>query len=345
MVSKYRTPATEDAELNKTMKVPQCPKNKTKQNKQKVKHMKQAQYKTIAALITAGTTAAGGAEKLSATVPLTHNKAASLRALVDDIMKAGEAYHAGKKELADRRKTLLEVIDESRDFMMSVRDSFKNELGHSHGPGWLLTGWERSFRVSGKAAVLLPHICTTRDFMVANPSFEVAQFNITAAEADVFQGKLSTAIVALNEQKTIVGTLLAARNEARRKLSRGLSGLFQELRNFLTPLDQRWKTYGFNIPGAPATPETPTNVIATLVGAHAVSVKWTAAVRAENYRVSMRILGVNEEFVSKGLPGDLDFTIEGLASGAQIEIVVSAINAGGESAPSNVVKVTMPVAG
>lgn len=302
--------------------------------------MKQKRHTSIPALVTAAITAAGGVTKLAATVPVVHNNAAAIQALVDEIMQAGEAYRAGKKLLGDRRVELADILDKSRIHLMLTRDTYKSRLGKEHGPGWIITGWEESFEVSRKANRVLPHMQTLQTLMETDPGFETPTLNVTAAEFDMLHTKLSNALVAVNEQNTVVGNLKAARNQSRRKLDRLLRGLFQELRNFLTPLDERWKTYGFNIPGAPSTPEVPTNVTAVLIGPNAVSVKWARSERADHYRVSMRVIGVHPEMVSAGLPADLDFTLVGLPANSQIEIAVSAINAGGESVKSELVKVT-----
>jgi fibronectin type 3 domain-containing protein len=81
----------------------------------------------------------------------------------------------------------------------------------------------------------------------------------------------------------------------------------------------------------------PRNVVAVLVGPTAVSVKWDRAARAGHYRVWKRELGVDEQFVAVRSTGDRDITIEGLPHNATIEIAVSAVNNGGESARSAVV--------
>jgi fibronectin type 3 domain-containing protein len=81
-------------------------------------------------------------------------------------------------------------------------------------------------------------------------------------------------------------------------------------------------------------------VIAVLIGPNAVAVKWTGAARAEYYRVWKKVVGVDEEFIALNSPHDLDYTIEGLPANATVQIVVTAVNNGGESAKSEVVTVT-----
>jgi len=53
------------------------------------------------------------------------------------------------------------------------------------------------------------------------------------------------------------------------------------------------------------------------------------------------VVGVDTEYLTVGSRSELDFVIEGLPAGAQVEIVVSAINNGGESAKSEKITVVM----
>lgn len=303
--------------------------------------MKAKPRTTIPAILTAAADALGGAEKFAGVIGLSAATVEAIRAGVEIVMKGRDDCDNAKIELAERRHIVRTLVGSTRNFLMTARDTYKGRLGKKPGLPWLEVG----FPVDSLAVPFIPEQIQPRlqkidKFMKDNPTFETPILNITAAEAEMWYSKLSDARVAVNEQESIVATLITARNEAKKKLNGRLSVLSHELRQLLSLVDPRWKAFGFNPPGAPSTPEVPTNVIATLIGTNAISVKWTAAERAERYRVSARVVGVDTEFVSKGTPADLDFTIEGLPAHSQVEIVVSAINLGGESANSDVVKVT-----
>jgi hypothetical protein len=53
------------------------------------------------------------------------------------------------------------------------------------------------------------------------------------------------------------------------------------------------------------------------------------------------VVGVDEDFIVVGSITDLDFTLEGLPTGATVQIAVSASNNGGESARCEAVSVVM----
>ena len=90
------------------------------------------------------------------------------------------------------------------------------------------------------------------------------------------------------------------------------------------------------MPGADETPDVPTNVSAVLVGPTAAALKWSASPRAEYYRVWMKIRNTEGDYTAVGSPADLDFTLENLPVNSTIDIVISAVNNGGESAVSEV---------
>ncbi|MFN7141951.1 MAG: fibronectin type III domain-containing protein, partial [Limisphaerales bacterium] len=105
------------------------------------------------------------------------------------------------------------------------------------------------------------------------------------------------------------------------------------------PVDGRWEAFGLNQPGLKQAPKKPENVSVVLEGETAASVKWSPAPRASHYRVWVKVVGVDDEAKPVGRAGDFDFTIENLPPSSEVEVSVSAVNSGGESAASNVVLV------
>lgn len=73
----------------------------------------------------------------------------------------------------------------------------------------------------------------------------------------------------------------------------------------------------------------------SLIRPTAAAVKWDASARAQYYRVWSKVHGTEGENIAAGLPADLDFTIENLPANSLIDIIVTAVNSGGESATSN----------
>ena len=255
--------------------------------------------------------------------------------LVDAIM----AYGVGKNVQVDYRESLQAKVDEGRKFLTFGRDSVKSLFGNEYNGRWDVTGLVGSLAIpysSGDVFVLLRSF---KDFLAANPDLEIASKSLTVARAAELMSDLNTLQDALYQQGTIVENLLNARNAKADVLKKRMSDVIAELKMKLDGLDARWNAFGLNKPDALETPDGVESVTATLIGATAVAVKWGNTPRAQYYHVFKRVQGVDEDYVLVGSPADIDFTIENLPTGKQIDIVVSAVNNGGESQRSEAVTI------
>lgn len=296
--------------------------------------MKNKITESIQGLLTKAQDAVIGATLLGPIIMLAQNTAAAIGATVTALLNARNDYDNAKVSLRERRAEVAAAVRSARAFLTLFREVLKKVYGNRYSQLWDVTGFIGSLKISFKAEDLQPRIQKAETFLLANPDREVLALNITAAEASVLFTKLSEARTKVNEEIALVANRRAARDTAADNVKHRLRGLIQELSHILPPLDPRWKTFGFNMPGAQETPEAPLNLVAVLIGNNAISLKWDAAPRAEYYRVSKRVVGVDTEFVAVGIPADLDFTLEGLPSNKDVELVVSAVNNGGESEQS-----------
>jgi hypothetical protein len=252
---------------------------------------------------------------------------------------ARDTYENNKQQLPGLRGVVNTARMQARAFAILARDVLKPIFGGQYSEIWDATGYVGSLETPTNVNELCILLEALVAFFTANPAYEVAG-RVTAAKAQELLTTLSNARQALSDQETKVDNLLALRNQKLDVVRKAIGGLFHELNDILDPIDPRWKQFGFNPPGAEETPEVPENLIATLIGPTVSAVKWNASARAGHYRVWMKIHGADGDYVAVGSPEDLDFTIENLPANSTIDIVVSAVNAGGESAFSNVVTVT-----
>jgi len=301
--------------------------------------MKQKEIKGLAGLGPASEAAAAGAAQLGQAIGLKQNDEAAIRQDKVALETAVTAYQQARPGLNQKRAVGRSVTKSSAEFLRLTRDVLKTRLGKKYSQAWDVTGFVGSLRVPVTLVKVQNCLQMMQAYLTANPEVQVAQIDVTDVRGQGLLNSLNTAVANINSQKTVVGDLKIARDTAAQKVRDRLSGLFHELEQLIGPLDQRWKTFGFNLPGADATPDIPGNVTAVLIGPTAVSVKWTATPRAEHYRVWKKVTGVDEDFVNIGSPADLDFTMETLPSNATVEIAISAVNNGGESARSQTVSV------
>ncbi len=286
---------------------------------------------SIPALVIAAHKAAYGAGLYGTALPLLQNTEtninADLNALTDSIM----AYGLGKDEVTARRETVRLNVDTSRMFLTLGRDVFKPTLGSEYNQAWDNTGLIGSLVIPRNADDVMSVLLSYKNFLASHPELEFAAKEITAAKADDLFTDLKAAVNAVDQQEGINTTLMAARDAKAKVLGKRISNLIHELDMRMDGLDGRWQAFGLNMPDALETPEAPEHVSAVLIGPTAAAVKWDAAQRAEYYRVFKKIIGIDTEYVAAGSPADLDFALENLPANSTIEIVVTAVNNGGES--------------
>jgi hypothetical protein len=270
---------------------------------------------------------------------LAQNTAPKILADTTSLATANDNYEQAKATLAQRQAVVNSVLKTSRDFLVLGRDVLKPTLGRSYSQAWTVTGFVHSLVVSKSAAPVQTQLRSFKSFFDSKPELQVDVKDITSARAEALGNSLSGAIDARNQQRSEVKTLLAARRTAQQTLRKRLRGTIHEVSQLIGLLDPRWLAFGLNQPGAEQTPEVPQGLTVTLFGPTAAAIKWTGAPRASYYRVWKKVAGVDTDFVRVGSPADRDFTLEELPSNKTVEIAVSAVNSGGESARSAVVTV------
>ena len=294
---------------------------------------------SIPALLEMATKASHGAGTYGSAFPLTVNTKllldADIAALTDKIM----AYNTGKNVLADDRIAAQTAVDGSRLFMTMARDLFKPTFGFAFNERWNVVGLNDSLSIPTAQGEVLVTLTAFKDFLVATPAMNNETANITADHAETLLADLKAAMKAVTDQEAIVKGLINDRNADVDALTQRMSSLMAELKLHMEGLDPRWLAFGLNMPDAIETPDVVEHLKATLIGPTAAALKWDAAARAEYYRVFKKVRGTDEDYIPAGSPADLDFTLEGLPAGATIDIVVVAVNSGGEGAQSE--KVTI----
>jgi hypothetical protein len=301
--------------------------------------MKQKEIKTVGQALNRADVAAGAADQIGAAVGLKHNTGPAIYLDRAGLADKDVLYSAAKQELQVRRAALYSLFLLVFAFVTSARDVLKTFLGNQHSIRWEGTGFRFSLvvpRTIGGLKLILEALIA---YFKAHPTRQNNDLNITEGRALQFFDDVKAAELAVQVQKGVVGQLKKERDAAFVTLRNRIRGLFGELVGLLSPLDDRFVTFGFNKPGALSIPGIPANVTAVLVGNNAIAVKWDGAERAERYRVYAEIVGVDAEPVLVGTREDLDFVIEGLPANKTVKIAVSAVNNGGESQRSTVVSV------
>jgi hypothetical protein len=307
--------------------------------KPKVKRMKQKQVRSNSGLLAQSAKAINGATEVGAGL-LTINVETAMSTDRATYVTALEALKTGKTILVSRGAVVRSVTASGREFARVTRELLKRTLSKRYSTAWAELGFLRSsLAIPRKSDEMLVMLEQMGDYLTAHPEAQNTDAEVTPARAGGLVTSLREAQRGLDTQKGNVVNLVSACDNAKAQLQKRMRDLVLELRQKLAPLDGRWKTFGLNMPGAAKTPDAPQNVVAVLIGETAVAIHWDAAARAEHYRVWKKVVGVDEKVVSVGSPADLDFTLEALPRNSTIEIAVTAVNNGGESARSLTVSV------
>ena len=303
--------------------------------------MKQTIIKSFGPLTNMGTNIIGGLTQLEEVLGIVHVPKLKLETDLLALITGNTAYQNSRLLMSNCRETLRAATKDGREFIIVTRDMFKPRFGSQPSIDWLQLGFQPdSLAAPDLPADMKPVLRAIKTYLAANPTLELPVLQITAARAQTLLDALNAAEVAMNIQDSTLGNLRDAREAALNTLEGTIRSFIAELGVKLGPLDSRWKAFGLNIPDAEETPDQVTGVTVTLIGPTAAAIKWAASPRAEYYRVWMKLHGAEGDYAAVGSPADLDFTIENLPTNSAIDIVVSAVNAGGESSVSEVFTVT-----
>ncbi|MDB6027175.1 MAG: hypothetical protein JWM68_3398 [Verrucomicrobiales bacterium] len=301
--------------------------------------MKQKVVKSIGALTNLSADIIGGLNLLETDLHIVHVPKLKVEADLLALLTSNDAYQSGRLLLSERRETVRTVAKQGRELIMLTRDMFKPRFGAQFSSIWEILGFTRSLESPTLAEEVKPMVRAIQVYMAANPTLEVPLLGITAANAESVYNDLNAAMIAFNVQDSALGMLRETRDRAMAGLQATVRALVDELGIKLGPLDPRWKAFGLNIPGADETPDAVESVTAVLINPTTAALKWKQPARGEFYHVWRRVQGVDVDFVLVGSPADFDFMLDNLPANARTDIVISAVNNGGEGARSEMVTI------
>lgn len=308
--------------------------------KEKAKHMKQNIIKSFGSVTNTGTNIIGGLTELETPLHIVHVPKVKVELDLQALLTANLAYQNGRVLLGERRESVRTLARQGRELAMVTRDMLKPRFGSQYSSVWEILGFQGSLEAPSSPEDVKIVLQAMQAYFLANPTLEVPALGITAALIGTALTNLDAAMIAVNIQDSALGVLRDTRLAALDGLEATIRAFIAELSLRIGPLDPRWKAFGLNVPGADETPDQVTGVTATLIGPTAVAVKWKLASRAEYYRVWFKVHGAPGDYAAAGSPADLDFTLENLPVNSTINIVLTAVNTGGESPVSDVITVT-----
>ena len=203
-------------------------------------------------------------------------------------------------------------------------------------------GWEAAGFTQGATAVPRNHdkrhvlLSAARAYLNAHTNYEGSlpqstgpALAITAARALVLHTDMQTA-------KTLIATRTNAQTAAKTARDTDVDALFDEvsetiseLHDVLSDTDPLWEIFGLNIPASPNPPLGVSALTITAAGTGRELLSWPYAVRSEYYRVFIKRVGIDADFINVDDPKDLEYIAKNLTAGTTIEAYVVPMNKGG----------------
>lgn len=297
-------------------------------------------------LIASGEDLHDGAVQQGASAGLVKNTAAAIRTDLDALINTRAAFKQAETDKVPAYTALRTADSNGKGFIARSINVLKIHLGNSWSDAWVATGLpDNTVGIPGTQDKRYTGLGGLKAYFTNNAAHENVPLNVTAAIATTLHGALSTARTGVSNALTACGTTAAAFRKATSEFKDRFRAAINELEDKKTGLgtdDPRWYDFGLNRPDDPATPGQPSNVTAAGAGATNVLVIIDGARRANSFNYYKQVMGVDPERVKVDNVSETQFTIQGLPSGATVQITVTGVNDAGEGPASEPVSVVVP---
>ena len=181
------------------------------------------------------------------------------------------------------------------------------------------------------------------NFLLANPSYQVAALNVTAVQANTLRGEVSATKDAVQAATVTLQTKDDLRNVAREKLVAVMRWLIKILSGALSKDDPRWAAFGLTAPATKSTPGQPQNLRAEL-GSEGLLLTCDAVPLAKRYRWRLRAVGIETEYRLVAKSVNPMAVLTDLPAGQTVEVIVQAVNENLQGVASAPVRMAIPPA-
>lgn len=260
--------------------------------------------------------------------------AATMATKKAELLLLNTNYEQARLDLRNSTKAKNLALKNARTHLRTVRELLRPVLTPTYSQLWDAVGFVGSLTLPEQEDPALAALGKLGSYLTENAALGADEPNLVAAKTIALETALANGIAAVNTDKADRERLAKDRADKAEEVRQILREILSVLRVKLPPLDSQWHEFGFNKPGARPIPDAPTEVTATLFGTNAALMKFPAVSRADHYRFWIKVVGVDTDFGAVGTSTDLSFVFEQLPANAQVELAVSAVNEGGESARS-----------
>jgi hypothetical protein len=297
-----------------------------------------------AQLIGLGTKNQAGLVALGTTLGITQITPAQFLAKLTAFITAdGEANAARSAQRVASETYKASIVDVS-DWLQETRNVLAARFGSRWSTLWAQAGFiAPSTKVPVRIEEKLGLALSLKGFFTANPSYEVASMNVTAAEAGSLRDAAITAQQTFAAAQVTQKVKVATAGVAKRALMSMMRALLKILGASLAADDPRWQTFGFNMPAADTTPGQPQNVTASLTENGDIMVDCDAVAFGLRYRFRMLRVGIDTEYTLAASSTQPLGIISNVLPGQTARIIVQAVNGSQQGVASEPIDFTVPL--
>ena len=278
-------------------------------------------------------------------VPVTMVNAPQLQTVLDAFIAADGAFNAARSARQAASDTYQATCGAIYDWLLAVRKVLAVRFGARWSTEWAQAGFtDATTAVPTKVEDRISLVLSLANFFIANPSYEVASLDVTAAQGTLLRNAALSAQQVLTTALANLTTIGDTWATAYDKLTTVMRRLMRNLDGMLKPNDPRWVQFGLNIPASPSTPGQPANLSAHTDDTGAIVVQCDAVALATRYRWRMLRVGVEVDYqLATSSPVPIG-TIADVPPGQLVQIIVQAVNGSQQSVASEPLKFRMPPA-
>ena len=229
-------------------------------------------------------------------------------------------------------------------YIEKTRTTLKPYLGERWSTAWAQAGFPKgTLKIPASNTLAVVQIVRTlQSYLLANPAQQNSVNGVTAAAAGTLVTALDAGTTAMSNARSQQNTKRLGREGSQKELSAYLRDSRKEVESAIKPNDPRWMDFIEKTPGVLHAPEAVSALVAEPGLPGHIRLSFLPALRADAYGVYVSH-GEGQPFVHVATVHDTVADLI-LTPGADVRIRVKASNAAGQSAPSPIAEVTVPVA-
>ena len=286
-----------------------------------------------------------GVVQQGSTVPVTMVTAAQLQADLNVFKKADGDFNAARSARLEASDLFQKEMVAVYEWLLAVSNVLVPRFGTRWSSAWALAGFiNRSTGIPGKTEQRLGLLGSLIQFFTDNPSYEVPTMGLTAAQGTTLQTAALKKQQDLTDEEVAINRIGDDWTTGYDALAAVMRALIKKLEGKLAKDDPRWLAFGLNMPATSSTPGQPQNLTAHTDETGAIVVQCDALALATRFRWRMRIVGVEEKYALAASTTEPMASIDGVAAGQTVQIIVQGVNGTSQGVASEPVVFTVPVA-